>query len=186
MIRFEFCDKGPGVPDALKESIFKRSGSPDAQTVGRGLGLTLVDAIVRGLGGKAWVENRVKGDQSQGSRFVVNMPEWIEEIILPCGKVTCITFYKSENCVFCEHVYAAIMAGLEEFGMPTNMVQVVNVDDPRARVPKNDVPMVPLVRICKDRELTGLVSDDQVRSALLTLAVKSCYPMNRFSMRRPT
>jgi PAS domain S-box-containing protein len=178
-IRFEFCDRGPGIPDALKESIFKRSGSPDAQTVGRGLGLTLVDTIVRGIGGKVWTEDRAKGRPAEGSKFVVSLPEWKEETILPCGKETCITFYKSDNCLFCEQVYATIIAALDEFSIPVRTVQVVNVDDPNAGVAENDVPMVPLVRICKDRNLTGLVSDDQVRSALLTLVVKSCYPMNR-------
>lgn len=178
-IRFEFCDTGPGIPDSLKEFIFKRSGSPDAQTVGRGLGLTLVDAIVKGLGGKVWVEDRVRGRPSEGSRFVVLIPEWTQESFLPCGRMTCITFYKSDNCLFCENVYESMMAGLQEFGMPLKTVQVVNVDDPNAEVAENDVPMVPLLRICRDQELTGLVSEDQVRSALLGLVVKSCYPMNR-------
>jgi len=176
-IRFEFCDRGPGIPDALKESVFKRSGSPDKQSVGRGLGLTLVDAIVEGLGGKVWVEDRVEGHPSQGSRFVVLIPEWTELIIPSCGRPTCITFYKSDHCLFCEQVYSMVIAGMQEFGIPARMVQIVNVDDPNAGIPVRDVPIVPLVRICKEQELTGLVSDDQVRSALLTMVVKSCYPV---------
>jgi PAS domain S-box-containing protein len=43
MVRIEFVDRGPGVPDSAKEFIFRRTGSPDDQIVGRGLGLTLVD-----------------------------------------------------------------------------------------------------------------------------------------------
>jgi PAS domain S-box-containing protein len=70
MVRIEFIDRGPGVPDSAKEFIFRRTGSPDDQIVGRGLGLTLVDRIVKNIGGKIRVEDRVKGDHSQGARFV--------------------------------------------------------------------------------------------------------------------
>ena len=67
MVRIEFIDHGPGVPDSAKEFIFRRTGSPDEQIVGRGLGLTLVDRIVKNIGGKIGVEDRVKGDHSQGA-----------------------------------------------------------------------------------------------------------------------
>jgi len=174
-VRFEFCDRGPGIPDSLKESIFKRSGSPSMQVVGRGLGLTLVDAIVRGLGGKIWVEDCAKGNPSEGARFIALFPRWVDEISRPCGKQTCITFYKSDNCLFCENSYETIVDAMQEFGIPTRMVEVINVDDPRVEVPENDVPMVPLVRFCKDREFTGLLSIDQMRSAVLELIMKPCY-----------
>jgi hypothetical protein len=174
-IRFEFSDRGPGIPDSLKESIFKRSGSPSMQVVGRGLGLTLVDAIVRGLGGKAWAEDRVKGNPSEGARFILIFPGWVDETSRPCGKRTCITFYRSDYCLFCENSYETIVNAMQEFGVPTRMVEVINVDDPRAEVPENDVPMVPLVRFCKDREFTGLLSIDQMRSAVLELIMKPCY-----------
>jgi len=35
--------------------------------------------------------------------------------------------------------------------------------------------MLPFLKIC-DAELTGLVSDDQVRSAVMALLMKDCYP----------
>ena len=100
MVRFEFTDKGPGVPDVTKEAIFRRTGSPDEQIVGRGLGLTLVEQIVRSLGGRIKVEDRIKGDHTQGAKFVIMIPMWVETAELPCGRNTCITFYKSNHCVF--------------------------------------------------------------------------------------
>lgn len=65
------ADHGPGVPDDRKKSIFERmSGST---TRGAGLGLSIVKMIVDKLGGRIWVENRVPGDETQGSVFVVQL-----------------------------------------------------------------------------------------------------------------
>jgi len=102
MVRLEFIDRGPGISDATKEFIFRRTGSPDDQIVGRGLGLTLVNQIVRSLGGRIKAEDRVVGDHTQGAKFVIMLPMWVEIAELPCGRNTCITFYKSNHCVFCD------------------------------------------------------------------------------------
>ncbi|RDE15453.1 MAG: hypothetical protein C4K49_06390 [Candidatus Thorarchaeota archaeon] len=178
-VRFEFLDKGPGIPDSLKEFIFKRTGSPTIQIVGRGLGLTVADAITKQLGGKVWVEDRVKGRASEGARFVVVVPSWREPLDLPCGKNSCITFYKSNHCLFCEPAFEILMGLVQEFGLPSRSVEVVNVDDPSVSVSENDVPVVPLIRLCGDHQVSGFVSDDQLRTALMGLMVKPCYPYNR-------
>jgi signal transduction histidine kinase len=66
-----FADHGPGIPDARKKSIFERmlGGS----TRGAGIGLSIVRLIVDKLGGRIWVEDRVPGDPTQGSVFVVQL-----------------------------------------------------------------------------------------------------------------
>lgn len=66
-----FADHGPGIPDARKKSIFERmlGGS----TRGAGIGLSIVRLIVDKLGGRIWVEDRMPGDPSQGSVFVVQL-----------------------------------------------------------------------------------------------------------------
>ena len=175
MIRLEFVDRGPGVPDATKEFIFRRTGSPDDQMVGRGLGLTLVDQIVKNLGGRIRVEDRVKGDSSQGSRFVVMLPMWVETKELPCGRATCIAFYKSDHCVFCDPAFETMMSVLDELSVPRSIVELINVDDPSAAIDKNSLPMVPYIKIC-DKDLTGFISEESIRSAILNLAMKNCYP----------
>ncbi|MFW9964493.1 MAG: PAS domain S-box protein [Candidatus Sifarchaeia archaeon] len=175
MVRIEFLDHGPGVPDSAKEFIFRRTGSPDDQIVGRGLGLTLVDRIVKNIGGKIRVEDRVKGDHSQGACFVLMLPLWIEAPELKCGRSTCITFYKSNHCVFCDPAMEILTTVLDSLGVPQSMVDTINVDDPRVEVTADDLPMLPYLKIC-DQELTGFISESSIRSSVMNLLMTNCYP----------
>lgn len=174
-IRLAIDDTGPGVPDSLKEYIFKRSGKPEAQVVGRGLGLTLADRIVESLGGEVWAEDRVQGDQSKGARFVVLLPAWNEQKVLECGKPSCISFYRSNHCLFCDPVYEILIGAMEELGIPRSVTSVVNVDDPRAGISEADLPMVPFIRICH-AEIAGFADIEDVRVALMNLLMSPCYP----------
>lgn len=175
MVRIEFIDRGPGVPDSSKEFIFRRTGSPDEQIVGRGLGLTLVDRIVKNIGGKIRVEDRVKGDYSQGARFVLMLPLWIETPELHCGQKTCITFYKSNHCIFCDPAMEILSSVLDSLGVPQSMIESINVDDPSVEIKEEDLPMLPYIKICNE-ELTGFISELAIRSAVMNLLMTNCYP----------
>ena len=175
MVKIEFIDRGPGVPDSAKEFIFRRTGSPDDQIVGRGLGLTLVDRIVKNIGGKIRVEDRVKGDHSQGARFILMLPLWIETPELECGRATCITFYKSNHCVFCDPAMEILISVLDSMGVPQSMVETINVDDPGVEVTEEELPMLPYLKICK-QELTGFISESSIRNSVLNLLMTHCYP----------
>jgi len=175
MVRLEFLDKGPGVPDATKEFIFRRTGSPDEQIVGRGLSLTMVDQIVKSFGGRIRVEDRMRGDPTQGAKFVMMLPMWIEMKELPCGRNTCITFYKSAHCIFCDPAMDTLILVLDELGVPHTIVESLDVDDPSVDIDRTQLPMLPYIKIC-DIELTGFISDEAIRSAVLNLAMKNCYP----------
>ena len=65
-------DRGPGVPDAEKETIFEpfARGSTGGKTTGVGVGLSLVAQFVALHGGRAWVEDRDGG----GASFHVLLP----------------------------------------------------------------------------------------------------------------
>jgi PAS domain S-box-containing protein len=67
-------DNGPGIPDAIKGRIFDRSKKGDVVPLRKGLGLYLVNILVNDYGGTIRVEDRVPGDHTQGSRFVVTLP----------------------------------------------------------------------------------------------------------------
>jgi len=67
-------DNGPGIPDELKERLFTRFQRGVTRAGGKGLGLYLVKSLVESYGGMIWAEDRVTGDHSKGSRFVVVLP----------------------------------------------------------------------------------------------------------------
>jgi signal transduction histidine kinase len=67
-------DNGPGISDELKERIFTRFSRGRTRAKGSGLGLYLVKSLVESYRGRVWVENRVSGDHTRGSRFVVMIP----------------------------------------------------------------------------------------------------------------
>ena len=73
--RLEFADNGPGIPDEMKEVIFKRLERGEESIHGSGLGLAIVNEVVNRIGGRVWVEDKVEGDFSKGSNFVVMLPK---------------------------------------------------------------------------------------------------------------
>ncbi len=73
-LKIKIQDRGPGIADADKETIFTRLSSRERGkrgVRGRGIGLTLVQRIATRYSGKIWVEDRVPGDHSQGASFVI-------------------------------------------------------------------------------------------------------------------
>ena len=74
-IRIDSTDNGIGVEDARKEVIFLRAYNKDKSISGLGLGLSLVKKIIETYNGQIWVENRIEGDHSKGSNFVILLPE---------------------------------------------------------------------------------------------------------------
>lgn len=67
-------DNGPGIPDALKHKLFARPIKGAAKPGRGGLGLYLTGKLVEYFNGSIHVEDRVRGDWSKGSRFVVILP----------------------------------------------------------------------------------------------------------------
>lgn len=74
-IKIEFIDNGIGVADDRKEVIFKEGNRELKGSKGMGLGLSLVKKILKSFKGKIWVEDKVKGDYTKGSNFVILLPE---------------------------------------------------------------------------------------------------------------
>ncbi len=73
-IRIEVIDNGVGVEDDRKQIIFSREPT-NKNISGMGLGLSLVRKIIKSYRGKIWVEDRVKGDHTLGSVFILLLPE---------------------------------------------------------------------------------------------------------------
>jgi signal transduction histidine kinase len=67
-------DNGPGIPDELKAKLFRRFQRGTTQAHGKGLGLYITKMLVERFGGKVCVEDRVPGDYTKGSKFIILLP----------------------------------------------------------------------------------------------------------------
>ena len=76
-IKMEFIDNGIGIDDSRKEIIFLRGSKEDINLSGMGLGLSLVNKIIESYKGKIWVEDKIEGDYTKGSNFIILIPEVI-------------------------------------------------------------------------------------------------------------
>ena len=68
-------DTGPGVPDGMKEGIFRRFEQGKNQGYGEGLGLYIVEMLIERYGGRIWVEDRVEGRPDLGASFRFTLRE---------------------------------------------------------------------------------------------------------------
>ena len=68
-------DRGRGIPDDRKTTVFERFATGATGVKGFGLGLSIVRTIVDRFDGKIWVEDRVKGDFSKGAVFKLLLPK---------------------------------------------------------------------------------------------------------------
>jgi PAS domain S-box-containing protein len=69
------ADRGRGIPDDRKSTVFERFATGMTGIKGFGLGLSIVSSIVHKYGGKIWVEDRIKGDFSKGTIFRISLPK---------------------------------------------------------------------------------------------------------------
>ncbi len=74
-IKLEFKDNGIGINDTKKKLIFTKNVKKSIGSKGMGLGLSLVAKLLDLCEGKIWVEDRIKGDYTQGSNFIIQIPE---------------------------------------------------------------------------------------------------------------
>ncbi len=74
-LKLEFFDNGIGILPEMKEKVFQRGYNEKKDKMGLGLGLTLVKKIIENYNGQIWVEDRVEGDYTKGSIFILLIPE---------------------------------------------------------------------------------------------------------------
>jgi two-component system, OmpR family, sensor kinase len=86
----EVSDDGPGLSDAdvrrIFERFFRADPSRSRQHGGAGLGLAIVDAIVRAHGGTV----SVASDEGGGARFTVRLPRHADEVGMDDSSVTTV------------------------------------------------------------------------------------------------
>lgn len=74
-VKLEFKDNGIGINDTRKKLIFTKKINKSIGSRGMGLGLSLVAKLLDLCEGRIWVEDKIKGDYTQGSNFVIQIPE---------------------------------------------------------------------------------------------------------------
>lgn len=67
-------DNGDGIPDELKSRIYERF-TRFSKKKGFGLGMSIVNALVKVMNGTIEVQDRVSKQTSQGTRFIVKLPK---------------------------------------------------------------------------------------------------------------
>lgn len=73
-VKIEFKDNGIGIDDERKNSIFQEVHLKRRDSNGMGIGLSLVAKLIELYGGEIWVENRIGGDTTKGSNFIILIP----------------------------------------------------------------------------------------------------------------
>ncbi len=73
-IKIEFRDNGIGIDDDRKNIIFQEVHLKRRHSKGMGIGLSLVAKLIELYGGEIWVENRIRGDTTKGSNFIILLP----------------------------------------------------------------------------------------------------------------
>ncbi|KHK91695.1 sensor histidine kinase [Novosphingobium malaysiense] len=80
-VRIAVSDRGPGIPESARESIFERFHSlrPSREEFGKhsGLGLAIARTIVEAHFGKLFATDRTDG--AAGARLVLSLPVWQDE-----------------------------------------------------------------------------------------------------------
>jgi signal transduction histidine kinase len=75
LVKIEFKDNGTGIRGEMKEAIFEREPKHGSDGSRVSLGLWLVKNIIEEYNGRVRVEDRVSGDHTQGSNFIVYLRE---------------------------------------------------------------------------------------------------------------
>ncbi|MFO8019000.1 MAG: CheR family methyltransferase [Promethearchaeia archaeon] len=70
-------DNGIGIRDQQKEIILEeRPPIKDNTSRGLGIGLSIVKKLIKISNGEIWIENRIEGDYTKGSRVVLLLPKY--------------------------------------------------------------------------------------------------------------
>lgn len=70
-LKIDFTDNARGIPDEIKKDIFLRTEKTEKNRFGMELGLPLVKKIVEKYNGYISLENKIEGDYTKGSKFII-------------------------------------------------------------------------------------------------------------------
>lgn len=80
-IKIQCKDNGIGINNDRKMMIFE-TNYKNKNSKGMGIGLSLIAKLIELWGGKIWIEDRVEGNSSKGSNFVLLIPKFDDNNML--------------------------------------------------------------------------------------------------------
>jgi len=83
-----------------------------------------------------------------------------------------IMYYKSDHCIFCGPVLVSLKTVLNELGIGTSAIQIINVDDPESNIAEEDLPALPTIQMGMD-QLSGFLSEDDLREGVSKMIIMS-------------
>ncbi|MHA1725140.1 MAG: sensor histidine kinase [Promethearchaeota archaeon] len=74
-VKMQFKDNGIGISDENKKIIFQDISKRLQDKSGMGIGLSIIKKLIESYGGSIKVEDRIQGVPSQGSNFILEIPQ---------------------------------------------------------------------------------------------------------------
>ncbi|MFW9948967.1 MAG: sensor histidine kinase [Candidatus Thorarchaeota archaeon] len=78
-VKLEFKDNGIGIDDNRKRELLQENHIKSNNSRGMGIGLSVVSKFIALCEGNMWIEDKVIGDPSKGSNFIILIPKAIQQ-----------------------------------------------------------------------------------------------------------
>jgi hypothetical protein len=91
-----------------------------------------------------------------------------------CGKPSCITLYRGDNCYFCDIASQMLASAVAQYGVSTDVLREVDIDSQEEGESDPQIVALPTIRIC-DVILSGLPEEDIINDAVIRVLMKDCF-----------
>ncbi|MFW9918248.1 MAG: hypothetical protein ACFFED_01500 [Candidatus Thorarchaeota archaeon] len=91
-----------------------------------------------------------------------------------CGRIGCVTIYKTDDCHLCEAVDSYLKDLVRSEGLSENIINTIDRASMKEEPNFDGVYSAPAVRVCQT-VMTGLPDDDKMRSSLRSATNKKCF-----------
>ncbi|TFG12975.1 hypothetical protein EU537_07550 [Candidatus Thorarchaeota archaeon] len=91
-----------------------------------------------------------------------------------CDQSSCIIFYRSDYCFFCDAAHEILSDTLTQFGMSKDSVTEIDVGQNEESVYEREILGLPTITICQEKIL-GLPDKGVVRDALMKAMLRDCF-----------
>jgi hypothetical protein len=91
-----------------------------------------------------------------------------------CGRPSCITLYRGENCYFCDIAGEMLTNAISQYGVSTDVLREVDIDSQDELESDTQIVALPTIRIC-DVVLSGLPEEDIILDAIIRVLMKECF-----------